>query len=221
MGQFKDLVESAEKDQPLQESLRRALNLTAKVRRGLLRADRHMPARAFSPNRADAVAQPCCTITTWLTSMERMCTTARTCWTLSGRAQRCGVPHAAPGEPVPARRIGRAPTKVLDARMRQGWEGARKHALRAVTTDNFMRIWVADDSLTTGLLFRCSLGRTLMDAPVCARSAPACARASSHPAEMPAPAGVLRLHWRTCQKRAGRMHTMPMLHPLSPAAHAA
>jgi hypothetical protein len=49
----------------------------------------------------------------------------------------------------------------------QGWDGARKHALRAVTTDNFMRIWVADDSLTTGLLFRCSLGRILMDAPVC------------------------------------------------------
>jgi hypothetical protein len=31
VGQFKELVESAEKDQPLQESLRRALNLTAKV----------------------------------------------------------------------------------------------------------------------------------------------------------------------------------------------
>ncbi|BDA50510.1 hypothetical protein COCOBI_16-1860 [Coccomyxa sp. Obi] len=77
VGQFKELVESAEKDQPLQESLRKALNLTAK-----------------------------------------------------------------------------------------GWEGARKHALRAVTTDNRMRIWTADDSLSTGLLFRCNLGRILMDAPV-------------------------------------------------------
>lgn len=77
VGQFKELVESAEKDQPLQESLRKALNLTAK-----------------------------------------------------------------------------------------GWEGARKHALRAVTTDNRMRIWTADDSLSTGLLFRCNLGRILMDSPV-------------------------------------------------------
>jgi hypothetical protein len=77
VGQFKELVESAEKDQPLQENLRKALNLTAK-----------------------------------------------------------------------------------------GWEGACKHALRAVTTDNRMRIWTADDSLTTGLLFRCHLGRILLDAPV-------------------------------------------------------
>jgi hypothetical protein len=77
VGQFKELVESAERDQPLQESLRKALNLTAK-----------------------------------------------------------------------------------------GWDGARKHALRAVTTDNRMRIWTADDSLSTGLLFRCNLGRILMDAPV-------------------------------------------------------
>jgi hypothetical protein len=38
--------------------------------------------------------------------------------------------------------------------------------MRAVTTDNAMRIWVADDSLTTGLLFRCNLGRILLDSPV-------------------------------------------------------
>ena len=44
--------------------------------------------------------------------------------------------------------------------------------MRAVTTDNAMRIWVADDSLTTGLLFRCNLGRILLDAPVGEASAP-------------------------------------------------
>ena len=48
----------------------------------------------------------------------------------------------------------------------KGWEAARQHALRAVGTDNRMRIWCADDSMDAGLLFRCSLGRVDLHAPV-------------------------------------------------------
>ena len=77
MGQFKELVLSAERDQPLQEHLRKVLNLTAK-----------------------------------------------------------------------------------------GWEEAARHALRAVSTDNRMRMWLADDAASTGLLFRCARGRIALDAPV-------------------------------------------------------
>ncbi|CAL5229296.1 g12594 [Coccomyxa viridis] len=77
VGQFKELVLSAERDQPLQEHLRKVLNLTAK-----------------------------------------------------------------------------------------GWEEASRHALRAVTTDNRMRMWLADDAASTGLLFRCARGRIALDTPV-------------------------------------------------------
>ena len=48
----------------------------------------------------------------------------------------------------------------------KGWEAAKVHALRAVETDNRMRIWLADDSLTQGLLFRCNLGRVDLESPV-------------------------------------------------------
>ena len=94
MGQFKELVLSAERDQPLQEHLRKVLNLTAK-----------------------------------------------------------------------------------------GWEEAARHALRAVSTDNRMRMWLADDAASTGLLFRCTRGRIALDNPVGAprqRQAPSC----SFPANM-------------------------------------
>ena len=77
VGQFKDLVESAEKDAPLQDALKKALNFTGK-----------------------------------------------------------------------------------------GWDAARAHVLRAVHTDNRMRIWLADDAGDSGLLFRCNLGRADLDAPL-------------------------------------------------------
>ena len=48
----------------------------------------------------------------------------------------------------------------------KGWEAARAHVLKAVGTDNRMRIWCSDDSLSTGLLFRCSMGRIDLDTPV-------------------------------------------------------
>ena len=48
----------------------------------------------------------------------------------------------------------------------KGWEAAKVHALRAVETDNRMRIWLGDDSLTQGLLFRCNLGRVDLESPV-------------------------------------------------------
>ncbi|KAK9841626.1 hypothetical protein WJX74_008974 [Apatococcus lobatus] len=48
----------------------------------------------------------------------------------------------------------------------KGWEVARAHALRAVATDNRMRIWLQDDKMQTGLLFRCNLGRVDLDVPV-------------------------------------------------------
>ncbi len=55
----------------------------------------------------------------------------------------------------------------------KGWEAARAHALRAVSTDNRMRVWVSDDSHEAGALFRCHLGRVDLDAPVgAARAAP-------------------------------------------------
>ena len=42
--------------------------------------------------------------------------------------------------------------KVLNFTAR-GWDAARQHAMRAVHTDNRMRIWCADDTMATGLLF--------------------------------------------------------------------
>ena len=48
----------------------------------------------------------------------------------------------------------------------KGWEEASRHALRAVTTDNRMRMWLADDAASTGLLFRCARGRIALDTPV-------------------------------------------------------
>lgn len=77
VGQFKDLVESTEKDMPLQETLRKVLNFTSK-----------------------------------------------------------------------------------------GWDAAKAHAMKAVETDNRMRIWLSDDSHKNGLLFRCNLGRVDLDAPI-------------------------------------------------------
>lgn len=77
MGQFKELVESSETDQPLQETLKKVLNFTS-----------------------------------------------------------------------------------------NGWQKAREHAMRAVSTDNRMRAWCADDSLEDGLLFKCYLGRVDLEAPV-------------------------------------------------------
>lgn len=38
--------------------------------------------------------------------------------------------------------------------------------MRAVSTDNRMRAWCADDSLEDGLLFKCYLGRVDLEAPV-------------------------------------------------------
>ena len=48
----------------------------------------------------------------------------------------------------------------------RGWDAARQHAMRAVQTDNRMRIWCADDAMTVGLLFRCALGRVDIHNPV-------------------------------------------------------
>ena len=48
----------------------------------------------------------------------------------------------------------------------RGWDAARQHAMRAVQTDNRMRIWCADDAMSLGLLFRCSLGRVDIHNPV-------------------------------------------------------
>lgn len=55
--------------------------------------------------------------------------------------------------------------KVLNFTFK-GWEFAKAHALRAVETDNRMRIWLSDDSHCQGLLFRCNLGRVDLDSPV-------------------------------------------------------
>ncbi|KAA6419351.1 MAG: nitrogen regulatory P-II [Trebouxia sp. A1-2] len=52
-----------------------------------------------------------------------------------------------------------------------GWHKAREHAMRAVSTDNRMRAWCADDSLEDGLLFKCYLGRVDLEAPEAARKA--------------------------------------------------
>jgi hypothetical protein len=48
----------------------------------------------------------------------------------------------------------------------KGWAVAREHASRAVSTDNRMRIWCSDDKLSTGLLFKCHLGRIDLESPV-------------------------------------------------------
>jgi hypothetical protein len=48
----------------------------------------------------------------------------------------------------------------------KGWEAAKAHALKAVETDNRMRIWLSDDTHTQGLLFRCHLGRVNIDSPI-------------------------------------------------------
>ena len=48
----------------------------------------------------------------------------------------------------------------------KGWEAAKAHALKAVETDNRMRVWLSDDTHTQGLLFRCHLGRVHIDAPI-------------------------------------------------------
>ena len=54
--------------------------------------------------------------------------------------------------------------KVL--KLTKGWDAAREHALSAVNTDNRMRIWYKDDSMLTGLLFRCNLGNVDLENPV-------------------------------------------------------
>ena len=54
--------------------------------------------------------------------------------------------------------------KVL--KLTKGWDAAREHALSAVNTDNRMRIWYKDDSMLTGLLFRCTLGNVDLENPV-------------------------------------------------------
>ena len=48
----------------------------------------------------------------------------------------------------------------------KGWDAAKAHAMKAVETDNRMRIWLSDDTHTRGLLFRCHLGRIDIDSPV-------------------------------------------------------
>lgn len=48
----------------------------------------------------------------------------------------------------------------------KGWDAAKAHALRAVETDNRMRVWLADDAHTQGLLFQCHLGRINIDSPI-------------------------------------------------------
>ena len=49
---------------------------------------------------------------------------------------------------------------------KEKWDDARDHAMRAVVADNRMRIWCADDSMLTGLLFRCNLGNVDLENPV-------------------------------------------------------
>lgn len=48
----------------------------------------------------------------------------------------------------------------------KGWDAAKAHALRAVETDNKMRVWLSDDTHTQGLLFQCHLGRINIDSPI-------------------------------------------------------
>lgn len=56
----------------------------------------------------------------------------------------------------------------------KGWDAAKAHALRAVETDNLMRVWLSDDSCTSGLLFQCHLGRIHIDSPIGGSSNPNC-----------------------------------------------
>ena len=80
----------------------------------------------------------------------------------------------------------------------KGWEEASRHALRAVTTDNRMRMWLADDAASTGLLFRCARGRIALDTPV-----------GVPPATHPAGAWVhlLPAYAPSCWRRVGLAHT--------------
>ena len=56
--------------------------------------------------------------------------------------------------------------KVLNLTAK-GWEEASAPcSKRAVSTDNRMRMWLADDAASTGLLFRCARGRIALDNPV-------------------------------------------------------
>lgn len=48
----------------------------------------------------------------------------------------------------------------------KGWDAAKAHALRAVETDNKMRVWMSDDTHTQGLLYQCHLGRINIDSPI-------------------------------------------------------
>ena len=54
----------------------------------------------------------------------------------------------------------------------KGWDAAKAHALRAVETDNRMRVWLGDDAHTQGLLFQCHLGRINIDSPIGQSSMP-------------------------------------------------
>ena len=54
--------------------------------------------------------------------------------------------------------------KVL--RLTKGWDMARDHAMQAVGTDNFLRIWYSDATMSNGLLFKCGLGSVDLDAPL-------------------------------------------------------
>lgn len=56
-------------------------------------------------------------------------------------------------------------------KLTRGWEVARDHALMAVSTDNQMRIWYANDKAMPeaqglGLLFKCGLGSVDLDNPI-------------------------------------------------------
>ncbi|KAK9817517.1 hypothetical protein WJX74_004575 [Apatococcus lobatus] len=54
--------------------------------------------------------------------------------------------------------------KVL--RLTKGWDMARDHAMQAVGTDNYLRIWYSDATMSNGLLFKCGLGSVDLDAPL-------------------------------------------------------
>ena len=68
-----------------------------------------------------------------------------------------------------ATQLGSKPGIALCARaqvlkLTKGWDVARDHAAKAVSTDTRARAWSADGR--TGLLFKCALGTIDLDAPI-------------------------------------------------------
>lgn len=77
----------------------------------------------------------------------------------------------------------------------KAWEAAKAHAMKAVETDNRMRIWLADDAHSRGLLFRCNLGRVDLDTPI-GTHVPSLRSSFEHCS------GILHLHRRKSASRA-------------------